>query len=327
LKHHLIDPDDTDTTDDADGPSLGRRRPGSRPARLRTRREDFEGTAPGSAPDAVGSCADDDADPASEGEPTWSSWLGAVHGPTPRPDWVVTDLGAVDAELGLLKTGKEADVHLVERAVPGGRSCLLAAKRYRGSEHRMFHRDAGYLEGRRVRRSREMRAMARRTDFGRDLISARWAAAEFDALARLWDLGNRHGGLRVPYPVQVRGTELLLEFLGSPDDRRAAPRLAELRPDPAALTDLWNQLVDALHTLAAAGLAHGDLSPFNLLVHDGRLVLIDLPQIVDVVANPQGPTFLARDVAVTAAWFVAHGLPPDVADATTLTADLLATAR
>jgi len=73
-------------------------------------------------------------------------------------------LGAVDYELGVLKTGKEADVHLVERSVPGTDiGTLMATKRYRGSEHRMFHRDSGYVEGRRVRRSRETRAMANRT--------------------------------------------------------------------------------------------------------------------------------------------------------------------
>jgi RIO kinase 1 len=68
----------------------------------------------------------------------------------------------------------------------------------RGSDHRHFHRDAGYLEGRRMRRSRENRATARRTDFGRDLISGQWAAAEFAALSRLWQLGHE-GGVRVPY--------------------------------------------------------------------------------------------------------------------------------
>ena len=140
---------------------------------------------------------------------------------------MITDHAAVDTELGVLKTGKEADVHLLERAVPGtDRRVLLAAKRYRSAEHRMFHRDAGYLEGRRVRRSRETRAMARRTAFGRDLLSGQWAAAEFAALARLWA-----DGVAVPYPVQLVGTELLLEFVGTPDGT-AAPRLAQLRPGP-----------------------------------------------------------------------------------------------
>ena len=67
---------------------------------------------------------------------------------------------------------------------------MLAAKRYRDGEHRLFHRDAGYLEGRRVRRSREMRAMTNRTAFGKELIAGQWAAAEFGALAQLWQVGR-----------------------------------------------------------------------------------------------------------------------------------------
>jgi RIO kinase 1 len=252
-----------------------------------------------------------------DGPPTgdrFSTWDGAMHGPQPRPPWVITDHAAVDTELGVRGTGKEADVHLVERSVPGtGHSVLLAAKRYRSAEHRMFHRDAGYVEGRRVRRSRETRAMGRRTEFGRDLLAGQWAAAEFAALAQLWS-----DGVAVPYPVSLAGSELLLEFVGSPDGS-AAPRLAQLRPDPGLLADLWRQLADALRGLARHGLTHGDLSAFNLLVDspDGvssRLVVIDLPQVVDVVGNPQGPAFLARDVSRVADWFAARGLPA-VADA------------
>jgi len=128
-----------------------------------------------------------------EGE-RWSSWDGATHGPKPRPDWVITELGAVEADLGVLKTGKEADVHVVRRWVPDGtdspaRDTFMAAKRFRTSERRMFHRDAGYQEGRRVRRSREMRAMARRTEFGKELLSGQWAVAEFEALGALLELG------------------------------------------------------------------------------------------------------------------------------------------
>ncbi len=93
----------------------------------------------------------------------------------------------------------------------------------------MFHRDAGYLEGRRVRRSREMRAMANRTAFGRDVISAQWAGAEFAALCRL-----HADGVAVPYPVQCSGTELLMEFVGEPDGTaRPAPGPAASRPGRA----------------------------------------------------------------------------------------------
>ncbi|WP_426510980.1 serine protein kinase RIO [Dactylosporangium sp. McL0621] len=241
------------------------------------------------------------------GDEQYSSWdtPGVLHGPEPRPDWVVTELSARDTELGVLKTGKEADVHLVERAVPDGPRTLLAAKRYRAAEHRMFHRDSGYLEGRRVRESRVTRAMESRTAFGREALAGQWAAAEFGALGQLWALG-----VSVPYPVQLLGTEVMLEFVGAPDGT-AAPRLAQTRPSRAELESLWWQLVDGLRVLARAGLAHGDLSPYNLLVDGERLVFIDLPQIVDVVINPNGAEFLARDVANVARWFTGKGFPVD----------------
>jgi RIO kinase 1 len=241
---------------------------------------------------------------------TWSTWDGAdERGPRPYPGWLVTELAAVDSELGVLKTGKEADVFLLERTLPAtGRTCLLAAKRYRGGDHRLFHRDAGYLEGRRVRASREMRALRQRTDFGRNLIAQQWAVAEFAALSGLWA-----AGAPVPYPVQRIGTELLMEFIGDADGA-AAPRLVQLRPDPVELAELWRQLVDAMVVLARGGYTHGDLSAYNLLVHGGELVLIDLPQLVDVVANPQGRAFLRRDATTVCRWFRSRGLPDDVAD-------------
>ncbi len=236
----------------------------------------------------------------------WSTWDQSTpteRGPAPHPPWLVTELGATDAELGILKTGKEADVHLIRRSVPGtDRSCLLAAKRYRDAGHRMFHRDDQYLEGRRVRDSRVNRAMANRTSAGREMISTQWANAEFTALCRL-----HQAGVTVPYPVQVLGTEILLEFIGEPDGT-AAPRLAEVRPQPDELVGLWRQLVESMLVLAGHGLAHGDMSAYNLLLHRGRLVMIDVPQVVDVIANPNGAHFLDRDAASAAAWFTARGL-------------------
>jgi RIO kinase 1 len=111
----------------------------------------------------------------------------------------------------------------------------------------------------------------------------------------------------VPYPVQVTGTELLLEFIGDPDGA-AAPRLAETRPGGGELGALWDQLVASVVALARLGLAHGDLSAYNLLVHEERLIMIDLPQVVDVIANPQGAMYLERDAANVGAWFTARGL-------------------
>ncbi len=242
----------------------------------------------------------------------WSTYRHATRGPVPVPPWVVTDPRAVDVDLGVVKTGKEAELSLVRRAVPTDvgdpdgdvRTCLLAAKRYRPHEHRLFHRDAAYLEGRRVRKSREMRAMRTRTEFGKDLIADQWAHAEFAVLGRLWA-----AGAPVPYPVQLYGTELMMEFIGG--DGVAAPRLAETRPDPVTARRWYEQLVDGLGVLAGEGLAHGDLSAYNVLVSGDRVVLIDLPQVVDVVGNPQGFEFLRRDCDNITAWFRARGVAAD----------------
>jgi serine/threonine-protein kinase RIO1 len=174
----------------------------------------------------------------------------------------------------------------------------------------MFHRDSSYREGRRVRQSRDNRAMAKGTAVGRQMIADQWARAEFAALCQLHE-----AGVPVPYPVQLLGTEVMQEFIGE-DDGTAAPRLAETRPDPAELARLWRQLVRALTTLAGLGLAHGDLSAYNLLVHRGRLIMIDLPQVVDVIAHPGGAEFLDRDAANVARWFTARGLTADLLNTT-----------
>ena len=274
----------------------------------RTRRfddHDFQPTSPIPAPT---DCS---------GAGSLSTYVDAAHGPRPVPPWVVTSPDAVDVDHGVLKTGKEADVSLLERTHLG-RSSSMAVKRYRSAEHRMFHRDAGYLEGRRERRSRESRAIATRTDFGRELIAGKWAAAEFDVLGRLWSVGAP-----VPYPVQLIGTELMMEFVGD-DDGVAAPRLAALRPSPREANRLFRQLRDVLVVLAEAGIAHGDLSAYNVLVADPdtdpRLVLIDLPQAVDLVGNPQGFAYLRRDCENICAWFAQRGVEVTAAE---LEADLL----
>ena len=234
-----------------------------------------------------------------------------MRGPEPHPDWLVVDAGAVDTELGVLKTGKEADVFLLERAAETPyaarprESCLLAAKRYRDAQHRSFHRDSLYVEGRGVRRSRDQRALARRSGYGRQVAAGQWAQAEWVALRTAWA-----AGVPVPYPVSLQGTELLMEFAGTPDGT-AAPRLAQTRVHADLLAHCWEQVVQIVLGMAALGWAHGDLSAYNLLLHGEVVLAIDLPQVVDVVANPQGPQLLHRDCANVAAWFAARGLEVD----------------
>lgn len=272
------------------------------PRRLRRRQEEPDATAAAGVLDAT--LGDD------QRWSTWSAVEKGQRGPEPRPDWVVTADAAVDTELGVLKTGKEADVFLVERAVPGdpAHRVLLAAKRYRDLDHRAFRRDTVYTEDRRVRRTRDRRALDRKSRYGREVAAGQWAAAEFAALGELWS-----AGAPVPYPVQIDGNEILMEFVGTSDGvtHEAAPRLARTRPDPEVLASWWDQLRDAMAVLARLGYAHGDLSPYNVLADGDRLVIIDLPQVVDLVANPFATELLLRDCRTMSAWFAARGLETD----------------
>ncbi|SEE13579.1 serine protein kinase RIO [Ruania alba] len=229
---------------------------------------------------------------------------GVLTGPAPVPDWLITDDGAVETEIGTLKSGKEADVDLLERSA-AGRAHLLAAKRYRSRTHRDFHRDSTYTEGRRERRSRDQRAVARGTRYGRTVQAGQWAATEFSVLCDL-----AAAGAPVPYPVQLDGTEILMELVtdtaGDP-----APRLAATRPDRALLARYWEDVRRALRMFASRQLAHGDLSPYNVLATGERIVVIDVPQVVDLVANPHGIEILDRDCRTMCTWFTSHGLPQD----------------
>ncbi|YAL83029.1 serine protein kinase RIO [Dermacoccaceae bacterium W4C1] len=238
----------------------------------------------------------------------WSTWPDVeplCRGPQPRPDWVVTSAGAIDTELGILKTGKEADVFLIERADPHeGGGAIMAAKRYRDSDHRSFHRAAGYTEGRSVKRSRDERALKRKSTWGRTVAAGEWATSEWGMLVRFWELG-----LPVPYPVQIEGTEILMEWVSH--DQETAPRLAQTRPEPDLLADQFEQLREALATMVQAGFVHGDLSAYNILAAGERLVIIDLPQVVDLVGNLNGTEFLLRDCTNICGWFRQRGLEVD----------------
>lgn len=226
------------------------------------------------------------------------------RGPAPLPDWVITDSGALDTELGILKTGKEADVFLLERTAPDGTGTVMAAKRYRDLDHRSFRRSSDYTEGRTVRRSRDQRALSRKSTWGRSVAAGQWAVAEWDALCRYWS-----AGLPVPYPVQIDGTEILMELIEY--DGAPAPRLAQVRPTPGLVEEYFVQIRTAISVMAAEGVAHGDLSAYNILAAGERLVIIDLPQVIDLIANPNGPALLMRDCRNVCSWFQARGLDVD----------------
>lgn len=239
----------------------------------------------------------------------------------PQPEWLITD-DFSDNDLGALKTGKEAEVFLVER-VNGARSCLLAHKRYRPRDvakgelqelgftrATAFARDDIYREGKKLspKAHRERRAMAKRTAFGRTLLAASWTGHEFDVMERLWN-----AGVDVPYPVSPTHDGFLMQFVG--DRNGAAPRLAQARLDRSATTDAFAQLVDNLVVLMREGVVHADLSPYNMLWWEGRLWLIDFPQAVDQAHSPHFLDLLHRDLVNVCTWFTRRGLvgaDPDV---------------
>ncbi len=236
-----------------------------------------------------------------------SSYQDATHGPEPIPDWVITSGDARDEDLGSLKSGKEADVFIVERTFGDERN-LLAAKRYRDTDHRQFRNDAKYRMGKSMVDDRTARAMKKKTATGNAAKAGLWAVAEFDTISRLWE-----AGLPVPYPVQLSGTELMLEYLG--DDDGAAPRLAEFRGSKDDFANLRDQAVAILWGLAGAAVVHGDLSAYNTLVWNDTLYVIDLPQaaeLTDVTRaaqyNSNALDFLQRDCRNLLGFFQKKGL-------------------
>jgi RIO kinase 1 len=112
--------------------------------------------------------------------------------------------------------------------------------------------------------------------------------------------------------VQLQETEILMEFIGT--GHEAAPRLAQTRPAAELLPELFEQLREAMTRLALHGWAHGDLSPYNVLLHGERLVVIDWPQIVDIIGNPHGFEFLERDVRNMSDWFTRRGYEVDAGE-------------
>ena len=248
----------------------------------------------------------------------------------PAPQWFIPDeVDYVESDLGRLKSGKEAEVFVVERTYES-RSCLLAHKRYRPrtvthkgelealgfQRGNSFMNDLAYRDGRKFAKSRDRRAAERMTNYGKKLLTGRWTGHELDMMQQAWN-----AGVHVPYPVGPRGDGLLMQFLG--DAERAAPRLAEARLTPPEIARAREHLVENLRVLVGAGYVHADLSAYNLLWWEDELWLIDFPQAVDVTTNPHAFDYLYRDVTNVASWFARHG---ELIDVDTLYAELVGSA-
>jgi RIO kinase 1 len=221
-----------------------------------------------------------------------------------------------DHPRGTLKSGKEAEIFLVERRFSSGPR-LLAHKRYRPrypvkgqlreegfSNSTLYRGDSIYKAGWFLP-TRDKKALMGGSRYGHELAGRLWPMQEWTMLRRAWD-----AGASVPYPVEQTDHGLMMEFIG--DESEAAPKVAQARLSSSELASAWEQLVDNLRALTAAGVVHADLSVYNLLWWQGRLIVIDVPQAVEFTTNADAYDLLHRDVANVADWFTRRGLAVDV---------------
>lgn len=193
--------------------------------------------------------------------------------------------GLVDTVVRRLRSGKEASVFIVDC---GGE--LRCAKVYKEAENRGFHKLAQYQEGRKTRNSRDARALGRRGRHGRRVQEAEWQNAEVSALFRL-----ANAGVRVPTPVLVHEGVLLMELVRDAEGN-PAPRLNDVAMTTEHARDWHSFMIAQVVRMLCAGLIHGDLSEFNVLLDADGPVIIDLPQAVYAAGNNNAFVMLERDV-------------------------------
>ncbi len=195
------------------------------------------------------------------------------------------DDGVIDEVLRSLKSGKEATVYTVRTGTQ-----VRCAKVYRDMGQRSFQKRAQYQEGRKVRGSRQARAMAKSTRYGRKEAESSWKNTEVDALYKL-----AAAGVRVPKPFGYFNDTLVMELVTDADGQ-PAPRLGEVALTPELAREYHTFLIRQVVRMLALGLIHGDLSEFNVLVDAQGPVIIDLPQAVNAAGNNGAFAMLERDV-------------------------------
>lgn len=213
---------------------------------------------------------------------------------TPKRLTTLVEEGLVDEVLGQLMSGKEATVYIVRCG-----EHIRCAKVYKEANQRSFRKAASYQEGRKVKNSRQARAMEKSSRYGRQMQEEVWQNAEVDALYRL-----AAAGVRVPQP-HICFEGVLLMDLVSDGEGNVAPRLNDVALSEEVALEYHALLVNQVVRMLCAGIIHGDLSEYNILVGADGPVIIDLPQAIDAAANSAAAEMLERDVINLRSYFSA----------------------
>ena len=211
---------------------------------------------------------------------------------TPKRLQPLVDEGLIDEVSRQLMSGKEAIVYVVRCGDE-----VRCAKVYKEANQRSFHQAVAYQEGRRVKNSRQARAMEKGTRYGRKMAEEVWQNAEVDALYRL-----AAAGVRVPTPYICFEGVLLMELVTGADGN-AAPRLNDVPLEPELAREYHTALLRQVVLMLCAGVIHGDLSEYNILVDANGPVIIDLPQAIDAAGSSVAGAMLERDVSNLATFF------------------------
>ncbi len=204
---------------------------------------------------------------------------------TPKRIQPLVDYGLIDEVMSRLMSGKEADLYIVRCG-----SEVRCAKVYKEASKRNFKKAVQYTEGRKVRNSRRNRAMQKKSNFGRKEQEEIWQNAEVDALYKLAD-----AGVRVPKPYHCIDGVLLMELI-TDEEGYVAPRLDDVTMSREGALKYHDMIMQDVVRMLCAGLVHGDLSEFNVLLDQQGPIIIDLPQAVDASANNNAKSMLQRDV-------------------------------
>lgn len=213
---------------------------------------------------------------------------------TPKRLTTLVEEGLVDEVLGQLMSGKEATVYIVRCG-----EHIRCAKVYKDANQRSFRKATSYQEGRKVKNSRQARAMEKGSRYGRQMQEEVWQNAEVDALYRL-----AAAGVRVPQP-HICFEGVLLMDLVTDADGNVAPRLNDVALSEEVALEYHALLVNQVVRMLCAGIIHGDLSEYNILVAADGPVIIDLPQAIDAAANSMSAEMLERDVINLRSYFSA----------------------